>query len=270
MSPPRRSIAHLAVIGSISLVGLRGLVGIFGVVSVSGAHAAEVNVAVAANFASPMETLAQRFQAATGHTARVSVGSTGRLYSQIVQGAPFELLLAADDETPARLVAEGLARATNRATYAIGQLVLYSATPGLVDAQGAVLARPGGFQRLAIANPKLAPYGQAAMAVLQARGLAQALAPRLVMGDSIAQAFQFVATGNAELGFVAWSQVQGARASAGSVWRVPAELHPEIRQDAVLLKSGEANPAAVALWRWLRSAEARQVVAEAGYRLPAP
>lgn len=267
MSLPRRSIAHLAVIGSISLVGLGG---ILGVVSVTGAQAAEVSVAVAANFASPMEALAQRFQAATGHTARVSVGSTGRLYSQIVQGAPFELLLSADDETPARLVAEGHARAANRATYAIGQLALYSATPGLVDPQGVVLARVGAYRRLAIANPKLAPYGQAAMAVLQARGLAQALAPRLVMGDSIAQTFQFVATGNAELGFVAWSQVQGARASAGSVWRVPAELHPEIRQDAVLLKAGEANPAAVALWRWLRSAEARQVIAEAGYRLPAP
>lgn len=253
-----------------TLCRLRPVLGLGLIALAMAAPAAEVSVAVAANFAGPMEALSQRFQAATGHTARVSVGSTGRLYSQIVQGAPFELLLSADDETPARLVAEGHAQAANRATYAIGQLVLYSAAPGLVDAQGAVLARPGGWQRLAIANPKLAPYGQAAMAVLQARGLAQALQPRLVMGDSIAQAFQFVATGNAELGFVALSQVQGARAAAGSVWRVPSDLYPEIRQDLVLLKAGESNPAAVALMRWLRSDEARQLIAQAGYRLPSP
>jgi molybdate transport system substrate-binding protein len=227
-------------------------------------HAAEVLVAVAANFAQPMQRIAERFQATTGHAAKVAVGSTGRLYSQIVAGAPYELLLAADDETPARLVAEGRALAVNRYTYAIGQLVLWSAQPGLVDPQGAVLGGEG-FRHLAIANPKLAPYGAAALAVLQARGLAERLAPKLVTGDSIAQAFQFVSTGNAQLGFVALSQVAEA---GGSSWRVPQGLYPEIRQDLVLLKSGEANPAAQALLRFLREPATRQLIASFGYLVP--
>lgn len=227
-------------------------------------HAAEVLVAVAANFALPMQRIAERFQATTGHRVQVSVGSTGRLYSQIVAGAPFELLLAADAETPARLVAEGHARATNRLTYAIGQLVLWSPTPGVVDAQGAVLDS-GRFRHLAIANPKLAPYGAAAIAVLHGRGLADRLAPKLVTGDSIAQAYQFVATGNAELGFVALSQVAGA---GGSRWRVPPALYPEIRQDGVLLRRGEANPAAQALLRFLREPATRQLISSFGYLVP--
>lgn len=229
------------------------------------AQAAEVRVAVAANFARPMERIAERFTAATGHTVALSVGSTGRLYSQIVAGAPFELLLAADAKTPERLVAEGHAQAAHRFTYAIGQLVLWSRDPARVDAEGRVLAADG-WQRLAIANPKLAPYGAAAMAVLQARGLAERLAPKLVTGDSIGQAFQFVATGNAELGFVALSQVQApGQAMAGSAWRVPQALYPEIRQDVVLLRRGEAKPAATALLQFLRDAEARALIAGYGY-----
>lgn len=228
-------------------------------------QAAEVGVAVAANFARPMAQLAERFTAATGHTARLSVGSTGRLYSQIVAGAPFDLLLAADDDTPARLVAEGHARPEHRLTYAIGQLVLWSAQPGLVDGAGQVLER-GGFERLAIANPRLAPYGAAAMEVLRARGLAERLAPRLVTGDSIAQAYQFVATGNAALGFVALAQVSApGTVATGSMWRVPPALHAPIRQDAVLLRRGADNPAAVALLTFLRSAEARALIAAWGY-----
>lgn len=229
------------------------------------ASAAEVGVAVAANFARPMAQIAERFRAATGHTVRMSVGSTGRLYSQIVAGAPFDVLLAADAGTPARLVAEGQARAEDRFTYAIGQLVLWSPQPGLVDEEGAVLAT-GTFDRLAIANPRLAPYGAAAMDVLRARGLADRLAPKLVTGDSIAQAFQFVATGNAALGFVAMSQVAAPNERRrGSMWLVPQALYTPIRQDVVLLKRGADRPAARALLVFLRSPEARTLITDWGY-----
>jgi molybdate transport system substrate-binding protein len=229
------------------------------------ARAGEITVAVAANFVRPMEAIVAQFHATTGHTARLSVGSTGRLYSQIVAGAPFDLLLAADARTPARLVDEGLARAEHRFTYAIGQLVLWSPVPGRIDADGARLAA-GDWRRLAIANPKLSPYGEAAMAVLRARGLHERLAPRLVMGDSIAQAFQFVATGNADLGFVALSQVMApGQAITGSVWRVPPALYPPIRQDAVLLRRAASKPAALALLAFLREPAARALIAGYGY-----
>lgn len=232
------------------------------------AQAAEVTVAVAANFSAPMARIAERFSAATGHDVKVSVGSTGRLYSQIVAGAPFELLLAADADRPARLVAEGRARAGNRFTYAIGQLGLWSPQRGLVDDGGAVLGS-GRFRHLALANPKLAPYGLAAMAVLRSRGLEQSLQARIVTGDSIAQANQFVATGNAELGFVALSQVAvPGQPVAGSLWRVPQALYPEIRQDVVLLAGAERNPAAVQLLQFLRSDEARALIAGFGYAVP--
>ena len=231
------------------------------------AHAAEVRVAVAANFARPMQAIAERFTAATGHTVSVSVGSTGRLYSQVVAGAPFELLLAADEKTPERLVTESHAQVAHRFTYAIGQLVLWSPVPERVDAEGRVLSASG-WQRLAIANPKLAPYGAAAMAVLHRRGLVAQVAPKLVTGDSIGQAYQFVATGNAELGFVALSQVQApGQAASGSMWRVPQAYYPEIRQDVVLLRRGEANPAATALLQFLREPEARALIAGHGYAL---
>ena len=198
------------------------------------AQADEVLVAVAANFAAPMARLAEAFTAATGHTLKLASGATGKFYSQIVAGAPFEVLLSADDTTPRRLIAEGHAVAGSAFTYAVGQLVLWSATPGLVDAQGAVLAS-GRFRKIAIASPKTAPYGRAAMEVLVARGLEGPLSLKLVTGESVAQAYQFVATGNAELGFVALSQVSvPGKAPVGSMWRVPASLHAPMRQDAVL------------------------------------
>lgn len=229
------------------------------------AQAGEVQVAVAANFAVPMARIAEAFTAASGHGVKLSAGATGKFYAQIVAGAPFEVLLAADDQTPKRLANEGHAVAASRFTYAVGRLVLWSATPGFVDEQGAVLGSAR-FAHLAIANPKLAPYGRAAMEVLRARGLAEVLAPKLVTGESIAQTFQFVATGNAELGFVALSQVQQpGRAAAGSMWRVPAQLHAPILQDAVLLKPGERNPAAVALLAYLKSPPARQLIRAFGY-----
>ena len=225
------------------------------------AHADAVTVAVAANFAGPMAKVAEGFAAASGHTLKISTGSTGKFYSQIVAGAPFEVLIAADDETPKKLIAEGHAVAGSNFTYAIGQLALWSAQPGYVDEQGAVLAA-GKFNKLAIANPKVAPYGRAALEVIKAKGLTEAIAPKLVTGESIAQAYQFVVTGNAELGFVALSQV-----AVGSYWRVPANLHSEIRQDAVLLKPGEKSAAAAALLAYLKSAPAKALIQRYGYGL---
>ena len=229
-------------------------------------RAGEVTVAVAANFAGPLAKIGEAFTAASGHTLKLSSGATGKFYTQIVSGAPFEVLIAADDETPKRLIAEGHAVAGTNFTYAIGQLVLWSATPGLVDTQGAVLASPQ-VRHIAIANPKTAPYGAAAMEVLKARGLAETLAPRLVTAESIAQAHQFVSSGNAEIGFVALSQVAvPGKPVAGSLWRVPASLYGQILQDAVLLKAGEKNPAAAALLAYLKSAPARAVIEAYGYR----
>jgi molybdate transport system substrate-binding protein len=230
-------------------------------------HAAEVQVAVAANFAGPLARIAEGFTAATGHVLKVSAGSTGKFYAQIAAGAPFEVLIAADDETPKRLVAEGLAVAGSNFTYAIGKLVLWSAQPGFVDDQGAVLAA-GKFAHLAIANPKVAPYGAAGLEVLKARGLTDAVTPKLVTGESIAQAYQFVSTGNAELGFVALSQVAiPGKPVVGSYWLVPQALYGSIRQDAVLLKAGQQNPAATALLAWLKGEAARTVIQSYGYGL---
>lgn len=229
------------------------------------ANADEVTVAVAANFAGPLAKIGEGFTAATGHTLRVSSGATGKFYSQIISGAPFEVLIAADDETPRRLIAEGYAVAHSQFTYAIGKLVLWSAQPGYVDHEGAVLST-GTYAHLAIANPKLAPYGRAGAEVLKARGLSETVAPKLVTAESIAQAYQFVATGNAELGFVALSQVAvPGKPVTGSYWLVPPSLHGEIRQDAVLLKTGESNPAAAALLGYLKSPATRTLIQSYGY-----
>jgi len=231
----------------------------------AGVRAGEVQVAVAANFAVPLEKIGAGFTAATGHTLKVSAGPTGKFYAQIAAGAPFEVLIAADDETPKKLVAVGHAVAGSHFTYAIGRLVLWSAKPGFVDAQGAVLGA-GRFQHLAIANPKVAPYGAAALQVMKARGMTDALAPKLVTAESIAQAFQFVSTGNAELGFVALSQVAAPhKPVAGSYWLVPTDLHGPIRQGAVLLRAGAGNPAARALLDHLKSPAAQDVIRSFGY-----
>jgi molybdate transport system substrate-binding protein len=233
-------------------------------------HAAEVQVAVAANFAAPLAQIAEAFTAATGHTMKVSAGATGRFYQQITAGAPFELLIAADDETPARLVKEGLAVAGTAYTYAIGKLALWSAQPGFVDGQGAVLAS-GKFSHLAVANPKISPYGQAGLEVLKARGLAEALAPKIVTAETIAQAYQFVYTGNAELGFVALSQLLvPGKPAGGSYWLVPPALYGEIRQDAVLLKAGTTNEAATALLAWMKTEPAKAVIQVYGYGHASP
>lgn len=232
------------------------------------AQAAEVNVAVAANFTAPMQQLAPLFEQATGHKLNLSFGSAGKFYAQIRNGAPFEVLLSADDETPAKLVKDGAAVAGSAFTYATGRLVLWSAKPGVVDEQGAVL-RSGEFSHLALANPQLAPYGRAAVEAMTALGVLPRCQPRFVLGDSIVQSHQFVASGNAELGFVAMSQVwlDGRFNAPGSHWVVPATLHQPIRQDAVLLANGQGKPAATALLQWLQTEPAKAVIRRYGYAL---
>ncbi|MHB1331784.1 MAG: molybdate ABC transporter substrate-binding protein [Sulfuriferula sp.] len=231
------------------------------------AQADEVQVAVAANFTAPMKIIAADFEKATGQKAELSFGSTGKLYAQIRNGAPFEVLLAADEVTPAKLVKEGLALAESRFTYATGSLVLWSARPGFVDNEGAVLKK-GTFAHLALAAPKLAPYGAAAIETLSKIGLLDSLSPKLVQGESIAQAYQFVSTGNAELGFVALSQVYAnGKLTSGSVWVVPSNLYQPIRQDAVILTKGKNNPAARALVKFLKTPQAQDVIRSYGYTL---
>lgn len=229
------------------------------------AHADEVLVAVAANFSAPMREIAAAFERDTGHKAVLSFGATGAFYTQIRNGAPFEVLLAADDRTPAKLATEGLALERTRFSYATGRLVLWSTQAGLVDAGGTVL-RNGRIDRLAIADPKLAPYGQAAIDVLAKLGLLDAWQPRLVQGKSITQAHQFVASGGAPLGFVALSQVQkDGVISQGSAWIVPTDLHAPLRQDAILLLPGKDKAAASALLAYLRGDAARRIAARYGY-----
>lgn len=227
--------------------------------------AAEATVAVAANFTGPMERIAPAFEKATGHRLTVAYGAVGKFYAQIRSGAPFDVLVSADQETVQRLVKDGQALPETRFTYAIGQLVLWSPTPGLIDERAEVLAK-GTFRHLAIANPKVAPYGAAAVEVMTKLGVYEALQGRIVTGESITQAYQFTATGNAELGFVALSQVyKDGHISGGSYWRVPPQLHPALAQDAVLLIHGKGNAAAQALLDYLRSEPARAVIRAYGY-----
>lgn len=226
--------------------------------------AAETKVAVAANFAEPAKVIAARFKARTGHDATLSFGSSGQFYAQIANGAPYEVFLSADRERPEKAEAEGLGVAGSRFTYAIGRLVLYSKTPELVDGRGAVLAT-GRFQKLAIADPRTAPYGVAAVETMKKRRVYQALQPRLVQGTSITQAYQFVETGAAEVGFVAASQLTGVK--GGSRWLVPASDHTPIDQQAVLLKTGANSAAAQAFIRFLKGPEARAIIQRYGYEV---
>lgn len=239
------------------------LVGVFATT----AQAAEVRVAVAANFTAPMRQIAQAFERDTGHKAVLSFGATGAFYAQIRNGAPFDVFLSADDTTPARLVSEGAGVTGNSFPYAYGRLMLWSATPGVVDERGDVL-KSGNFERLALANPRVAPYGAAAVQTMERLGVAEALKARWVQGENIAQVHQFVSSGNAALGFVALSQVWlDGQLTSGSGWLVPANLHEPIRQDAVLLKRGQGNPAALALMHYLKSEPAQRIVRQFGYDL---
>lgn len=230
------------------------------------AHAAEVTVAVASNFTAPMQKLAPLFEKDTGHKLVLAFGSTGGFYAQIKNGGPFHVFLSADDETPAKLEKEGFGVKGSRFTYATGQLILWSKQPGFIDEKAEVL-RTGQFQRIAVANPKLAPYGAAALETLQKLGLLQQLQPKLVQGDNIAQTYQFVSTENAQLGFVALSQVYAdGKLTQGSGWRVPSHLHAPILQDALLLSAGQNNPAAHALLAYLKNDKAKALIQSYGYQ----
>jgi molybdate transport system substrate-binding protein len=228
-------------------------------------HAAETQVAVAANFAEPIKAIAAVLEKTTGHTLQITVGATGRLYAQIRNGAPFDVLLAADTRAPEQLEADGLAQPDSRFTYATGKLVLWSANPARVDARGAVL-KGESFRKLAIANPKTAPYGAASIEVMDKLGLSATLTPKLVQGESIGQAYNFAFTGNAEIAFVAMSQVlEGGRLKGGSMWVVPQNLYTPIRQDAVLLKRAANNEAAQALMKLLQSPNIKTLIRSYGY-----
>lgn len=240
-------------------------IGLTAAAGVTGAQAATINVAVAANFTEPAKALAREF-AKTGNEAKLSFGATGSFYAQIKNGAPFDIFMAADEKRPLLLEQEGDAVPGSRMTYAIGQLVLWSAKPGFVDAHGHIL-KTGDFNKLAIANPKLAPYGVAAEQTIAKLGLTAALTPKLVMGESIGQTQNFVASGNAELGFVALSQVlnPNGKLKSGSAWIVPAFDHAPIVQDAVILKRAADNPAAQAWMALLQSPATRALLKTYGY-----
>jgi molybdate transport system substrate-binding protein len=232
------------------------------------ARAEEVHAAVAANFTAPMQAIAEAFEKDTGHKATLSFGATGKFYAQITNGAPFDVFLAADDSTPIKLENEQQAVPGSRFTYAIGTLVLWSAQEGYVDAQGEVLKK-GNFQHLSLANPKTAPYGAAAIQTLTKLGLLETLQAKFVQGENITQAHQFIATGNAELGFVALSQVyKNGKITGGSAWVIPGNLHETIRQDAIILKKGASNPAAAALADYLKGPKAAAIIKSYGYGRP--
>jgi molybdate transport system substrate-binding protein len=236
-------------------------VGALALGTASAAHADQTNFAVAANFTEAATEIAQAFEEKTGHEAILSFGSTGQLYTQITQNAPFEVFLAADDERPRKAEDEGLAVPGSRFTYAIGKIVLWSKDPDLVH--GEATLKRGDFTKIAIANPTAAPYGAAAVQAMRALGVYDRLEPKIVQGNNIAQTYQFVETANAELGFVALSQVVSA--NQGSSWEVPADLYEPIRQDAVLLENGAGSEAAKAFVEFLRGPEAAPIIAKFGY-----
>jgi molybdate transport system substrate-binding protein len=238
------------------------------VLTSSPVFAGEVNAAVASNFSAPMKQIAALFERQSRDTVKLSFGSTGKFYAQIRGGAPFDVFVAADSATPQRLDDEGLTVNGSRFVYALGKLVLWSAQPGYVDDNGKVL-RIGSYEKLAIADPKLAPYGKAAKETLEKLAMWNSIRDRLVVGENITQAYQLVATGNAELGFVALSQVmRDGKVSAGSSWIVPPQMYKPIRQSAVLLSGAKDKAAAQAFLDFLKSKKAAAVIRSYGYELP--
>ncbi|WP_196139736.1 molybdate ABC transporter substrate-binding protein [Aliikangiella sp. G2MR2-5] len=230
-------------------------------------NAAEVRVAVASNFAVPIKQLAKKFELSSEHKVRLSIGSSGKFFAQIQHAAPYDLFLSADREKPQALINLGLAVNGSQFTYAQGRLVLWSRTTSLVDPQGNVLLR-GNYRNLALANPKLAPYGAAAVEVLTRLKLFEKVNPKLIRGENIAQAFQYVATGNAEIGFISYSQLKQLDSKEmGSYWLVPESLHSPIRQDLVLLERAKENPAAAAFIEFLKSEGAQKQIRQFGYKL---
>ena len=230
-------------------------------------QAEEVHLAVAANFTAPIKIIAANFEKETRHKLIVTLGATGKFYAQIGNGAPFDVFLSADDETPERLEKEGNAVAGTRFTYATGRLALWSAQANFVDAKGDVL-KTGAFAHIAIAAPKIAPYGAAAIEALKHLGLLTALEPKFVQGESIGQTFNFIATGNALLGFVALSQVmEVGRIRIGSAWIVPAQMHTALRQDVALLAKGKTNAGAAAFMSYLKADKTLAVIRSYGYEV---
>ena len=228
---------------------------------------ATVLVAVAANFSKPMTEIVSQFEKATGHSAKLSFGSSGKFVSQLENGGPFEVLLSADEKGPEKLEQAGLTVPNSRFVYALGKLVLWSATPNFVDDKGKILMTSN-FKHLALADPKVAPYGAAAIDVLKKMKLFEKLQPMFVQGENIAQTYQFISTANAELGFLALSQViKNGKIVGGSSWIIPDNLHAPIRQTAVLMKTGAENPAARALIDYLKSIPALAIIKKYGYDL---
>lgn len=251
-----------------SLFRRAGLCAAF-LVSAASARAETVLVAVAANFAGAAEDIAQGFARQTGHKALITTGATGKLYAQIAQGAPFEVLLSADAKTPALLEAEGLAVPGSSFTYALGNLTLWSADANRIGADPKLALADPSLRYVAIANPDLAPYGQAAREVMQTLGVWQGLQSRIVQGQNIGQTFGLVQTGAAELGFVARSALDAPGADfGGSRWDVPDDMFTPLRQDAALLRAGADNPAAVAFLDYLGGTEAQGILAAYGYGVP--
>lgn len=229
----------------------------------SSADADQINVAVAANFTAPVKEIAAAFKQKSGNDALLSFGSSGQFYTQITQGAPFQVFLSADQDRPKQLAADGLAVADSRFTYAIGKLVLWSKQASFV--KGEQTLQNASFAKLSLCDPVAAPYGEAAVETLKSLKLYDALKPKFVQGANITQAFQFVATGNAEVGFVALSQLTGN--VGGSRWVVPQERYQPIRQDAILLKKGAGSEAAKAFMVFLKGPEARAIIEKYGYAL---
>lgn len=234
--------------------------------AVTPAFADQVVVAVAANFIPPFREIATEFEKATGHAVRVAAGSSGNFYSQIKNGAPFDVFLSADMERPKLLEDEGLGVKDSRFTYAIGRLVLWSPNPDLI--KGEETLRSKKFKRLAIANPKTAPYGLAAMQGMQKLELWESIQPKIVMGENLGQTMGFIESGNADLGFVALSQVLDPKIKGkGSLWDIPSNLHEPIKQDVILLTKGKDNQAAKALMEFIGGPQARAIIARYGYEL---
>ncbi|MBJ2218422.1 molybdate ABC transporter substrate-binding protein [Pseudomonas sp. MF7453] len=249
------------------MIRISRLAPLLAVFALGSAHANEVQVAVAANFTAPIQAIAADFEKDTGHTLIAAYGATGQFYTQIKNGAPFEVFLSADDTTPQKLENEGDTLKGSRFTYAVGTLALWSAKEGYVDARGEVL-KHNQFMHLAIANPKAAPYGLAATQVLARQGLTDTVKDKLVEGQNITQAYQFVSTGNAELGFVALSQIfKDGKVTSGSAWIVPTSMHDPIKQDAVILNKGKDSAAAKALVEYLKGPKAAAIIKSYGYEL---
>jgi molybdate transport system substrate-binding protein len=233
---------------------------------ISNAQAAEIKVAVASNFVNVLKEIAVEFQKDTGYQLAITPGATGKFYAQINNGAPFDVFLSADDETPRKLAQEGKAIASSQFTYAIGRLALWSPNPEMVDKNADIL-KTDKFKFIAIANAKVAPYGQAAVQTMQKLGVLTKIEPRVVQGESIAQTYQFVSTGNAQLGFVSLSQiVENGKIKTGSAWIVPEEMHEQLKQDAVVLQSCKYMSSCQALIDYLRSDKAKKMMASYGYK----